>query len=114
MTDLTFSESVVVDTDPDTLYGLVSDVTNMGRWSPQCKECWWEDEDGGPVAGAWFKGRNEAGGRTWETRSQVVVAEPVSTSSGLHFQYSVLPLPPTRFCRKIVGWCQTLRVFQKP
>ena len=76
MTDLTFSDSIVVDTDPETLYGLVADVTNMGRWSPQCKECWWEDEAGGPVAGAWFKGRNEADGRTWETRSQVVVAEP--------------------------------------
>ncbi|BBX85456.1 SRPBCC family protein [Mycolicibacterium aubagnense] len=76
MTDLTFSDSIVVDTDPETLYALVSDVTNMGRWSPQCKECWWEDEDAGPVAGAWFKGRNEAGDRIWETRSQVVVAEP--------------------------------------
>lgn len=73
---MTFSDSVVVDTDPETLYALVSDVTNMGQWSPQCKECWWEDEDGGPVAGAWFKGRNEEGDRTWETRSQVVVAEP--------------------------------------
>ena len=76
MTDLTYSDSIVVDTDPETLYALVSDVTNMGRWSPQCKECWWEDEDAGPVAGAWFKGRNEAGDRIWETRSQVVVAEP--------------------------------------
>ena len=76
MTDLTYSDSIVVDTDPETLYVLVSDVTNMGRWSPQCKECGWEDEDAGPVAGAWFKGRNEAGDRIWETRSQVVVAEP--------------------------------------
>ena len=76
MTDLTYSDSIVVDTDTETLYALVSDVTNMGRWSPQCKDCWWEDEDAGPVAGAWFKGRNEAGDRIWETRSQVVVAEP--------------------------------------
>lgn len=76
VTDLTFSDSLVVDTDPDTLYALVSDVTKMGQWSPQCKECWWEDEGGGPVVGAWFKGRNEVPGRTWETRSQVVVAEP--------------------------------------
>ncbi|UCZ60635.1 SRPBCC family protein [Mycolicibacterium phocaicum] len=76
MTDLTFSDSVVIDSDPESLYALVSDVTKMGQWSPQCKECWWEDEDGGPVAGAWFKGRNETGDRTWETRSQVVVAEP--------------------------------------
>lgn len=76
MTDLTFSDSIVVDTDPGALYALVSDVTNMGQWSPQCKECWWEDEDAGPVGGAWFRGRNEADGRVWETRSQVVVAEP--------------------------------------
>ena len=76
MTDLTFSDSLFVDTDPDSLYALVSDVTNMGRWSPQCKACWWENEDGGPVVGSWFKGRNETPDRTWETRSQVVVADP--------------------------------------
>jgi hypothetical protein len=75
VTDLTFSDSIIVGTDADTLYALVSDVTNMGQWSPQCKACWWEDE-GGPVVGAWFNGRNEVPGRTWETRSQVVVADP--------------------------------------
>jgi hypothetical protein len=47
----------------------------MGEWSPQCKACWW-DEGGGPTAGAWFTGRNETPERTWETRSQVVVADP--------------------------------------
>jgi len=70
------SVSVQIAAPAERLYGMVSDITNMGQWSPQCKECWWEDEDGGPVAGAWFKGRNEEGDRTWETRSQVVVAEP--------------------------------------
>ena len=68
------SGSVVVDADPATIYGLVSDVTRTGEWSPICRECWW-DEGAGPEVGAWFTGRNETPDRTWETRSQVVVAE---------------------------------------
>ncbi|GAB2938256.1 SRPBCC family protein [Rhodococcus aerolatus] len=69
------SGSVVVDTTPEQLYALVSDVTRTGEWSPICRECWW-DEGAGPEVGAWFSGRNEVPGRTWETRSQVVAAEP--------------------------------------
>lgn len=54
---------------------MVSDVTRMGEWSPICKACWW-DEGQGPEVGAWFTGRNELPERTWETRSQVVAADP--------------------------------------
>jgi len=54
---------------------MVSDVTRTGEWSPVCKACWW-DEGAGPEVGAWFTGRNELPERTWETRSQVVAAEP--------------------------------------
>jgi Polyketide cyclase / dehydrase and lipid transport len=54
---------------------MVADVTRMGEWSPVCKACWW-DEGAGPAVGAWFTGRNELPDRTWETRSQVVVADP--------------------------------------
>jgi hypothetical protein len=53
---------------------MVADVTRMGEWSPICKACWWDDGDGQRV-GAWFTGRNELPDRTWETRSEVVVAE---------------------------------------
>jgi hypothetical protein len=90
MTDLEFSESVLVERTPDELYAMVSDVTRMGAWSPVCKACWWEDDAAatGPRAGAWFVGRNETSegrseatgeiisARTWETRSQVVTADP--------------------------------------
>ena len=47
----------------------------MGEWSPICQACWWDD-DGGPRPGAWFTGRNQTPERTWETRSQVVAADP--------------------------------------
>jgi hypothetical protein len=76
VTVLDFSDSVIVALDPDKLYALVSDVTRMGEWSPQCRACWWDDPGAGAVQGAWFTGRNETPQRTWETRSQVVAAEP--------------------------------------
>lgn len=73
--DLTFSDSIVIAQPPELVYAMVSDVTRMGEWSPVCRACWWEDSTG-PREGAWFVGRNETPERTWETRSQVVVAEP--------------------------------------
>lgn len=75
MTDLEFAHSIHVARAPEDVYSLVSDITRMGEWSPQCRACWW-DEGGGPEVGAWFTGRNETPQRTWETRSQVVAAEP--------------------------------------
>lgn len=75
VTELNRSESITVAVPPDELYALVSDVTRMGEFSPVCRACWW-DEGAGPQVGAWFTGRNEDAGRTWETRSQVVAAEP--------------------------------------
>ena len=75
MDSLTHSDSIIVARSPDELYELVSDITRMGEFSPICKACWWE-EGGGPRVGAWFGGRNELPERTWETRSEVVAAEP--------------------------------------
>jgi Polyketide cyclase / dehydrase and lipid transport len=74
MTALKHSESIVIACSPEHLYDLVSDITRMGKWSPVCKGCWW-DEGAGPEVGASFTGRNELPERTWETRSRVVVAD---------------------------------------
>ena len=71
----THAGSTVVAATPQQVYELVSDVTRTGEWSPICRECWWDEGDG-PRVGAWFTGRNEVPGRTWQTRSQVVVADP--------------------------------------
>jgi hypothetical protein len=74
MNKLKHSESIVISRSPEDLYDLVSDITRMGTWSPVCKECWWDEGDR-PEVGAWFTGRNELPDRTWETRSEVVVAD---------------------------------------
>ena len=85
MSTLTHSESVDVACAPEALYDMVSDVTRMGEWSPVCKACWWTEGDG-PAVGARFGGRNERPERTWETISQVVVAD-----RGREFAFSVEP-----------------------
>jgi hypothetical protein len=75
MTPRTHSDSIVVARPPDAVYALVADVTRMGEYSPICAECWWDEGDG-PRVGAHFTGRNVLPERTWETRSEVVAAEP--------------------------------------
>lgn len=72
--NLSYAESIRIIRSPEYLYDMVSDITRMGEWSPVCKACWW-DEGAGPEAGAWFSGRNETPDRTWETKSQVTVAD---------------------------------------
>jgi hypothetical protein len=74
VTDLTFSDSVVVAASPEQVYDLVSDVTRTGEWSPVCVACWW-DEGATGQAGDWFTGRNVTPERTWETRSLVAAAD---------------------------------------
>ena len=85
MSSLSYSESIVVARSPEDLYDMVSDVTRMGEWSPVCKACWWDDGDRASV-GAMFTGRNETPEQTWETRSQVVVAD-----RGREFAFAVQP-----------------------
>lgn len=82
MDSLTHSDSIVIACSPDDLYAMVSDVTRMGEWSPVCTGCWWDGAERG--VGAWFTGRNELPERVWETRSQVVAAEP-----GREFAFTV-------------------------
>lgn len=74
MSDLTHSESIVIDAAPEAVYDLVSDVTRTGEWSPVCKECWWDEGATGAV-GDVFTGRNVLPDRTWETRCTVIAAE---------------------------------------
>ena len=72
---LPYASSVLVAAAPQTLYGMVADVTRMGEWSPVCTSCWW-DPGADTGVGSWFTGRNETPTHTWETRCRVTVADP--------------------------------------
>jgi hypothetical protein len=83
MSDLTHSESVVVEASPDAVYALISDVTRTGELSPECKQCWWDEGASGRV-GDGFTGRNVAGDHTWDVHCTVIAADP-----GREFAFSV-------------------------
>jgi hypothetical protein len=74
MSNLSHSDSILVARSAGGLYDMVSDVTRIGEWSPVCKACWW-DEGNSARAGDWSTGSHTTADRTWETRSEVVVAE---------------------------------------
>lgn len=57
---------------PEVVWDLVSDVTRMGEWSPECYRCEWLDGGTGPRPGARFKGWNRHGPLRWATTSTVV------------------------------------------
>lgn len=94
---LKYSDSITIDAPTSAVYATVSDITRTGEWSPVCQKCWWDDESDGPEIGAYFTGRNVVPGRTWETRSKVIIAEPNkafgwSVSEGnVHWVYSMEP-----------------------
>ena len=71
------SVSVDIAAPPERVYELVSDITRMGEWSPECIRCTWTRGASGPVAGARFKAVNKGGrGPAWFNTPAVTVAEP--------------------------------------
>jgi uncharacterized protein YndB with AHSA1/START domain len=68
--------TVHIDAPPREVYDLVSDVTQMGRWSPECVKCAWADGAAAPVVGARFKGSNRSGIARWTTTAEVTAADP--------------------------------------
>ncbi|MFD8009499.1 SRPBCC family protein [Streptomyces sp. NPDC058955] len=85
-------ESVVVDAPPSVVYGLVSDLRNMGRWSPECRSVWVLRPPA--RAGSRFVGFNRRGLFVWPTFGRVTQAR---TDSEFVFDISALGLPIARW-----------------
>lgn len=69
-------ETLTIKASPEELYALVSDVTRMGEWSPECYTCEWLDGATGPSVGARFRGTNRMGPFRWSTTCTVAAATP--------------------------------------
>src|SRR4030081_3445576 len=70
--------TVHIDAPPEKVWDLVSDVTQIGRFSPETFEAEWIEGATGPAVGARFRGhvrRNEKGPVYW-TKCTVVASEP--------------------------------------
>ena len=96
---------------PDVVWGLVSDITRMGEWSPESTGGAWVKGATGPVVGARFKGKNRNGRRSWSTDCTVVEVEPGRTfafevTSGplavATWRYDIEPTPTG--CRVTETW----------
>ena len=84
------SVSTTVAAPPDVVHAMVSDVTRMGEWSPECVRCDWLD-----AGRSTFEGHNRRGARRWSTKGEVVANEP-----GREFTFdvtSVFGLPVARW-----------------
>jgi uncharacterized protein YndB with AHSA1/START domain len=74
----------------EAIWDLVSDVTRIGRYSPETFEAEWLDGATGPAVGARFRGhvkRNQKGPTYWTT-CIVTACEP-----GRVFEFGVGPTP---------------------
>ena len=70
------SVSTTVDSSPEEVYALVSDLARMGEWSPEAAGLRWLGGATKAVSGARFRGSNRHGIWRWQTTSSVVEARP--------------------------------------
>lgn len=91
--------SVEVAAPPARVWALVSDVTQMGRWSPECHRCEWLGGAAAPAVGARFKGWNKRGLMRWSTTCTLTrvqeerLLEWEVDTSGMRWGYRFEPSP---------------------
>ena len=82
------SVTVHMDATPDAIWALVSDVTQIGRYSPETFEAEWLDGATGPAVGARYRGhvkRNEAWPVLYWTTCEITECKP-----GEVFEFAVM------------------------
>jgi len=73
------SATLHIDAPPDKVWGLVSDITHMGEYSPEVVEAEWIGEATGPVVGARYRGhvkRNENWPFLYWTTCEITECDP--------------------------------------
>jgi uncharacterized protein YndB with AHSA1/START domain len=69
--------TIQIQAPPDKVYAMITDVTRMGEWSPECVKAEWVGDATGPAVGAQFKGHNKLNWLIrWSTTPTVKVADP--------------------------------------
>ncbi|MGW7458946.1 SRPBCC family protein [Streptomyces sp. NPDC054797] len=92
-------EHIEVDAAPEEVHRVVSDVRNMGRWSPECRRVWVPRP---PVrTGSRFVGFNRSGLFVWFTVCRVTALRaPAASPDGsgeFTFDVAVFGLPIARW-----------------
>ena len=98
------SAAIEIAAAPDRVYRLITDVTRMGEWSPECYGCEWLDGATEAAAGARFRGYNRRGALRWQRTAIVDVADrgrefafttmnDRADRQETHWQYTLEPSP---------------------
>lgn len=93
------------------VWGLVSNLPDMGAYSPENNGGRWQDGSGAQV-GAVFRGRNSTGRRRWSTRSVVTRWDP---EVALAFDVSAGGLPVAAWSYELAptaGGCAVTETWQ--
>lgn len=91
--------TIHIQASPEAVYDVVSDLTRMGEWSPECYRCEWVHGWTGAAVGARFRGYNRRGRVKWKTSGMVAVADP-----GREFTFATAlfgKLPATRWTYRL-------------
>jgi uncharacterized protein YndB with AHSA1/START domain len=67
--------SIDIAAPPEFVYDLITDVTRMGEWSPECYRCEWMDGVTAAAAGVRFRGYNRLGRLRWQRTAVVDIAD---------------------------------------
>ena len=61
---------------PERVWSLISDITRMGEWSPECRDCEWLGNAAAPAVGASFRGHNRLGPWRWRRDVTITASDP--------------------------------------
>jgi hypothetical protein len=89
---MTVAGSIWIDVAPEVAYDAVSDVTQMGRWSPENKGATIARPAAAAYVGMQFVGHNRRGPARWQTRCTVTAAERGSRFAFDVDRYGLAPL----------------------
>jgi Polyketide cyclase / dehydrase and lipid transport len=73
------SVTIHMAASPEQVWSLVSDVTNIGRFSPETFEAEWSDGDNAPAVGVRFRGHVRRNGKAWLvywTKCRITACDP--------------------------------------
>ncbi|MFF4420874.1 SRPBCC family protein [Streptomyces sp. NPDC001549] len=92
-------EHIVVDAAPADVHRMVSDLRNMGRWSPECRRIWVPRTPARP--GSRFVGFNRRGPFVWFTVGRITALRaPAQAPDGtgeFTFDVGIFGLPIARW-----------------
>jgi hypothetical protein len=124
--------TVHMSASPDRIWDAVSDVTRIGKYSPETFEAEWLDGATGPAVGAKFRGhvkRNGKGPVYWTTCTVMVSdpgrefafgvgsaekplnvwrykMEPAGDGTDVTESFDLAPTPLLRFYWAVLGWAR--------